>query len=135
MLFPHVIIINNLKINVMKKNIRDYKKVGVQYAYILDAIDFEGSDLEKVDFFFYNFNEEYNSEYEKRRYPNLQVRIAEYLKGLPSCIGIAFSDYDIEQIVKSWGYCKTDKQAAKIVSDWWSVIASRLLQLKEYYNI
>lgn len=119
----------------MKKNIRDYKKVGVQYAYILDAIDFEGSDLEKVDFFFYNFNEEYNSDYERRCYPNLQDRVAEYIKGLPSCIVIAFSDYDIEQIGKSWDYCKTDKQAAKFVSDWWSVIASRLLQLKEYYNI
>lgn len=119
----------------MKKNIRDYKNVGVQYAYVLDAIDFEGSDLEKVDFFFYNFGEEYNSEYEKRRYPNLQVRIAEYLKCLPSSIGIAFSDYNIAEIGKTWGYCKTDKQAAKFVDEWFSVIAYRLLQLKKYYNI
>lgn len=119
----------------MKKNIRDYKSVGILYAYILDAIDFEGSGIEKVDFFFYNFNEEYNSEYEKRAFPNLQKRITEYLKGLPSCIGIPFEDYYIEQIGKSWGYCKTDKQTAKFVDNWFSNIAYRLLKLKEYYNI
>lgn len=119
----------------MKKDIRNYKNVGVQYAYILDAIDFEGSDLEKVDFFFYNFGEEYNSDYEKRCYPDLQDRVAEYLKGLPSCIGIAFSDYDIEQIGKLWGYCKTDKQAAKFVDNWFDAIACRLIQLARYYDI
>lgn len=119
----------------MKKNIRDYEKVGVQFGYILDAINLEGTDLEKVSYFFDSFNAERNSAYDKRCYPNLQDRIAEYLKGLPSCIGIAFSDYDIEQIGKSWGYCKTDKQVAKFVDNWFDTIAFRLIQLKKYYNI
>lgn len=119
----------------MRKDVRDYKNVGVQYAYVLDAIDFEGSDKEKVAYFLDCFNNEYNYDYNKRCYPNLQERIAEYIKGLPSCIGIAFSDYEIAQIGKSWGYCKTDKQAAKFVDNWFANIAYRLLQLKEYYNI
>lgn len=119
----------------MKKDIRNYKNVGVQYAYILDAIDFEGSDLEKVDFFFYNFGEEYDNEYNKRYYPNLQARIAEYLKGLPSCIGIAFSNYDIEQIGIVWGNCKEGSNNNRFINNWWNVIAYRLLKLKEYYNI
>lgn len=119
----------------MKKEIRDYKNVGVQYAYVLDAIDFEGSDIEKVDFFFYNFNEEYNSDYEKRCYPNLQERIAEYLKGSPSCIGVEHGDYNVAEIGKLWGYCKTDKQAAKFVGGWFDTIALRLIQLAKYYDI
>lgn len=119
----------------MKKNIRDYKNVGVQYAYILDSIDFEGSDIEKVKFFFDSFNAERNSAYDKRCFPNLQDRIANYIQGLPTCIGISFSDYDIIQIGKSWGYCNTDKQAEKFVYNWFNSIAFRLIQLKRYYNL
>lgn len=119
----------------MKKNIRDYKKVGVQYTYVLDAICFEGTDEEKVSYFFDSFNAERNSAYDKRCYPNLTNRISNYIQGLPTCIGVAFSDYDIIQIGKSWGYCKTDKQAAKFVDNWFNTIALRLIQLKKYYNI
>lgn len=124
----------------MKKEIRNYKNVGVQYAYILDSIENVDSevaltDKEKVAYFFEHFNKEYNNEYTKRCYPDTQTRIGEYLKGLPSCIGIAFSDYEIEQIGKSWGYCKTDKERAKFVDGWFDTIAYRLLKLKEYYNI
>lgn len=119
----------------MKKNIRDYKNVGVQYAYILDAIDFEGSDKEKVAYFFECFNKEYNYDYNKRCCPNLQARIAEYIKGLPSCIGIAFTNYDIEQIGIVWGNCKEGRNNSRFIANWWDIIAYRLLKLKEYYNI
>lgn len=119
----------------MKKNIRDYKKVGVQFGYILDAINLEGTDKDKVSFFFDSFNEEYNSAYDKRCYPNLIDRISNFIQGLPTCIGVAFSDYDIIQIGKSLGYCKTDKQAAKFVDNWFDTIALRLIQLKKYYNL
>lgn len=125
----------------MKKNIREHKNVGVQYAYILDAIHtgklFECpmSDMGKVVYFFDCFNKEYNYDYNKRMYPNLQKRIASYLRGLPSCIDIAFENYHIEQTGKLWGYCKTDKQAAKFVDNWFEMVAFRLMQLAKYYNI
>lgn len=125
----------------MKKNIRDYKNVGVQYAYILDCIFIEEinvdqtSDKKKVERFFEAFNKEYNYDYNKRCYPSLQGRIASYLRGLPSCIGIAFTNYNIEQTGKLWGYCKTDKQSEKFVDNWFDTIAFRLIQLKKYYDI
>lgn len=119
----------------MKKNIRDYKKVGVQYAYVLDAICFEGTDKEKVSYFFDSFNAERNSVYDKRCYPNLTDRVANYIQGLPNCIDVAFCDYYIAETGKLWGYCKTDKQAAKFVDNWFNMIALRLIQLKKYYNI
>lgn len=124
----------------MKKNIRDYKKVGVQYGYILDAIEHENNnavltDKEKVAYFFDCFYKEFNDYNNQSIYPNTQKRISEYLRGLPSCIGIEFSDYEISIIGKSWSYCKTDKQTAKFVDRWFDTIAYRLLKLKEYYNI
>lgn len=125
----------------MKKDIRDYKNVGVQYAYILDAIHTDElfecpmSDMGKVMYFFETFNEAYNTEYEKRMYPNLQERISSYLRGLPSCIGIEYSNYNIAEIGKLWGYCKNDKQTAKFVDSWFDTIAFRLIQLAKYYDI
>lgn len=133
---------NNLKKNrVMRKDIRNYKNVGVQYSYILDSVysdivDVDSlSDKEKVELVFETFNLEYNYEYNRRCIPNLQDRIAEYLKGLPTVLVVAFSDYNIVEIGKSWGYCKSDKQAAKFAYEWFGFIAYRLIKLARYYNI
>lgn len=128
----------------MKKNIRDYKINGKQFAYVLDAIDvtdYEGneienvSDKEKVKFFFDTFEKEYNCEYYRKIYPNLQQRISQYIQGLPNCINIAFYNYDIINIGKSWGYCQTERKENEFVNNWFSVIAFRLLQLKDYFNL
>lgn len=136
-------IINILIYTIMKKNIRDYKVNGKQFAYVLDAIcvyDYEGTELEATDkecvkYFFDCFESEFNFEYNRRRYPNLQNRINEYLKGLPSCIRIAFENYKIAEIGKSWGYCKNERKEAQFIENWFSVIAFRLIQLKRYFEL
>lgn len=122
----------------MKKNVREYKNVGVQFGYVLDCIYNEDNenmtDKEAIDYFFYCFDKEYNGTYYKRFYPNLQERVKEYIKGLPSCFSIDYSDYNIEKVGKSWGYCKTEKQTSNFVNNWFDVIAFRLIQLKEKLN-
>ena len=122
----------------MKKNVRDYKNVGVQFSYVLDCIDNDEkdnmSDKEAINYFFDCFDREYNFAYYKRLYPNLQERVREYIKGLPSCFSIDYTDYNIEQVGKSWGYCKTEKQRIDFQNNWFSVIAWRLIQLKEKLN-
>lgn len=122
----------------MKKNVRDYKNVGVQFAYVLDCIYNDEkenmSDKEAINYFFECFNKEYNDIYYKRLCPNLQERIKEYIKGLPTCFGVAFCDDTIINIGKSWGYCKTEKQQRDFLDNWFSVIAFRLIQLKEKLN-
>lgn len=122
----------------MKKNVRNYKNVGVQFAYVLDCIYNENnenmSDKEAIDYFFVCFNEEYNYNYNKWLYPNLQKRISEYIQGLPNCFCIAFANYDIEQVGKSWGYCQTERQREYFINNWFSIIAWRLIQLKEKLN-
>ena len=122
----------------MKKNVRDYKKVGVQFAYVLDCIYNDEkenmSDKEAINYFFDCFNEEYNYNYNKRLYPNLQKRISEYIQGLPNCLSIAFANYDIEKVGKSLGFCKTEKQTSNFVNNWFDAIAFRLIQLREKLN-
>lgn len=122
----------------MKKNVREHKNVGVQFAYVLDCIYNDEkdnmSDKEAINYFFECFNKEYNDIYYKRLYPNLQERIKEYIKGLPTCFGVAFCDDTIINIGKSWGYCKTEKQQCVFLDNWFSVIAWRLIQLKDKLN-
>lgn len=122
----------------MKKNVREYKNVGVQFAYVLDCIYNDEkdnmSDKEAINYFFDCFNKEYNFDYHKRLYPNLQERVKEYIQGLPSCFSIAFTNYDIEQVGKSWGSCQTERQREYFINNWFSIIAWRLIQLKEKLN-
>lgn len=134
----------------MDKNVNltdSFKKsrAGVQCCYILDCIknssvvnDEEieiGSDKEAIELFKKYFNEEFNYSYNKKRYPILQNRIEQYLKGLPSVCSVAYSDYDIKQIGKSWGFCQSEKKADKFVEDWWSVLAFRIIQLADKFDI
>lgn len=123
------------------KNVRNYKNVGKQFAYVLDSIMVEDeltgkevtglTDEQLIQWAFGHFNAEFGSEWERKRYPNEQERLAQWLRGLPGAIHIAFSDYDITEVGKSWGYCKTERQAAEFVENWWSVIAFRLIQLRQ----
>lgn len=123
----------------MKKNIREDKRFGVQFAYVLDSIcveDEQGNDLEnvsdeeKVSYVFKRFEKEYNYLNNKIRYPNEQERIKNWLMGLPSCVNIAFMNYDIEQLGKQWGFCQTEKKAALFAERWFNTVALRLLQLR-----
>lgn len=126
----------------MKKNIRDYKVNGKQFAYVLDAINvtgYEGNEMkatdeERIKYFFSIYNDEYNIDYYKRLYPNSIERLTNYLQGSPSCINIAFTYYDIALIGKNWGYCKNERETERFVNSWFKEIAFKLFQLKQYCN-
>lgn len=113
------------------ENLRNDKRNGAQFAYVLDSIDHEGSDREKVAYFFECFTQEFDFDYNRRRYPNTAERIGEYLQGLPSCCSVAFSDWDIEQQGKKWGFCGGAKKSARFVANWWRILGARLVTLKE----
>lgn len=113
---------------------------GVQLVYIIDCIKEssraadEGkefnTDAEALQFFFDNFNEEFNSRYNKRMFPNLQERIGEYLKGLPSCCNIDHTDYNILLLGVKWGVLSStdDKKAGKFLNNFFAVCGLRILQ-------
>lgn len=120
-------------------------RIGVQCVYILDCIkdssyvnDEEieiGSDKEAVALVVNKFMETANYEYNKKRFPNLQDRIEDWLRGLPSVCSVEYMNYNIEQIGISWGYCGTEKKAAEFVENWWSVLAFRIIQLADIFDI
>lgn len=120
-------------------DLRLNKRYGVQFEYLFDCIDTEqigenATDKEKINFVFKTFEDEYGNPYNKRIYPNECERLAQYLRGLPSCVNVAFTDYDIIQIGKSWGFCKTSKAEDKFVENWFDVCAFRLIQMRDMLN-
>lgn len=121
-------------------------KIGKQYKYVLECIEncsrvydegieFE-TDLDKIRFFFECFNEEFNHLYNRKRYPNFQMRVCEFLRGLPSCFNIDYTNYQIIKIGKEWGFCQTEKKECEFVENWFSTIALRIIQIanKVGYN-
>lgn len=120
------------------KDLRENKKYGVQIAYVLDCINNEDetlkTDEEKIDYFFDCFHDEHDGPYERKIYPTEAERIADYLRGLPACCKIAYENYSIIQLGKSWGYCKNEKQENNFVASWWNKIAFRLQQISKFYN-
>lgn len=117
------------------ENLRNDKQNGAQYAYILDSINHEGNDREKIAYFFECFAEEFNHGYNRRRYPNISERIGQYLQGLPSCCSVAFTYYDIEQIGRAWGFCGDERKTANFINKWFVVLGARLATLKEAAGI
>lgn len=109
-----------------------------QFQYILDRISSDDilltNDFDKMQYFFKCFDTEYNHEYNRKRWPNLQDRIREYISGLPSCFSIDFSYCDIIEVGKSWGYCTTPKKEDTFCRDWFNTIAFRLAQLSKCYG-
>lgn len=119
-------------------NIRDYKKVGVQYAYVLDCIHSDEveltTDKERIEYFFRMFGMEGDCDYKRRMYPNEQERIAQYLQGLPSCCSVAYTYHDIIALGESWGYdLATERLANNFCERWFNIIALRLMQIRDRY--
>ena len=113
---------------------------GVQLVYVIDCIKDSSraadenkkfnTDAEALQFFFDNFNEEFNYQYNKRMFPNLAERIGEYLRGLPSCCNIDYTDYNILLLGVKWGVLSStdDKKACKFLENFFSVCGVRILQ-------
>lgn len=120
---------------------------GVQMVYIIDCIkessraadegkEFK-TDAEALQFFFDCFEQEFNFQYNKRRYPNLSERIGEYLKGLPSCCNIDHINHSILLLGVKWGVLSStdDKKANKFLENFFSVCGVRILQAAQKVGI
>ena len=126
-----------------KLNLTDRAKNGrngVQLVYVLDCIknssratDYDKvftSDFDVLKFFFDNFNEEFNYQYNKRRFPNMMDRIGQYLAGLPSCCCVAYCRDEMVKLGVSWGVLdQTEgKKAEKFTSNFFAMCGLRILQ-------
>lgn len=61
---------------------------------------------------------------------NNQAIISDHLMGLPSWINIPYSNFDILQLAKKWGYdVTTEKKEDNFLAHYWGAVASLILQL------
>lgn len=102
--------------------------------YLIDSITFDDcegmSAAQKVAAVKAEFERVANYPYNLQRSPNTQARLADYLAGLP--LSIAYTNNDILQLAVEWGSIPedfTDKQAEKIINNYFNFMAAKLLQL------
>ena len=115
----------------LKTNTNKFKKIIA--AYLFDSLNCADTELttnvEVAAYSFARFQSEYNNQYNKKHYPNLQGRLANYLMGLP--YHLVFSYYDIIQLAKKWGtlaHDATEKQEDRITENYWHLMASHILK-------
>jgi len=110
----------------------------VIFRYILDSVrdmECEGmNDSDKAAYLWARFESEYNYADNRKRIPNLQARVAEWLSGL--AIGIAYTNADIVTLAEQWQGCKlSDKQAARVIDNYFSFMAFKFMQLCKAHGV
>lgn len=98
-------------------------------AYLCEsAMDFEGTEAETAKHIFDRFTSEYDHQYNRKRWPNHQKRVSEWLAGL--ALNIDYTYHDISKTWAKWHECElTEEQSEKIQDRWFSVMAMKVLQL------
>lgn len=117
-------------IDTMETRISDYNESAGHEEYNEDSL----TDCLKV--FWQSFNEEFNYAYNKQLFPNFQVRVANWLQGLP--IGIAYTTAGIIDAAKSLGSVdenSTQKKIDAIVNNWFMFFAGKVIELSGKNNI
>ena len=105
--------------------------------YLIDCISSEDkninelSDKDKVQFLFDNFKS-VNYENNKKRYPNLQDRFANWFQGLPSTFNLDFENYRILELLYNWEVLTesdSESKKDKYLNNWFKFWAAKTLQL------
>ena len=114
------------------------------YKEILDAINFEhdGEYIEdltpkqKIDYLFSSFEREFNYENNKKRYPNYQERLAQWLMGQPSYIHLPSYNFEIlEFAARVHGIDEVPENKQDIIiNGFYMHMAYMIMKLKETLN-
>ena len=110
-------------------------------TYIIDIIDSGYSDKplntteEKLNFLRGRFEAEAGWSIQRI---GRQAAMREWLSGLPSSVSLPFCNYDIIQWAVGLGSLPeehTEKQADKILDNYWNFCAAKILQLFDGYRV
>ena len=111
-------------------------------AYLLECIEVEGNenptDKEKLKYLFSEFDREANYPNNKKRLPNLQERLKDWLMNLPSCIHLPWQNYYIIEKGKELNYLTDSSSEAKknkFLYSFHSVAAAKLIHMAEKAGI
>ena len=108
------------------------------FPYLLGCIydeNMEGkTPTEQAQHLFDMFKSQYCHPYEIQRTPNHQERLGQWLAGLP--INIDYNPHQIIELAEQWAETTyTEKQAAKIVDNWFNFMGLQCLRLFDHYGI
>lgn len=111
--------------------------------YVINCINTEAYEIEahtdrdKLKVVLDSFNREYNYLNNKKRFKNLVIRIAEWLKGGPTIISIEIWNEDIIKVAKEYKLLPktTDNEEYNFVEYWFELVASTLLKLAKELRI
>lgn len=121
----------------MKKSLREHGKKGVQFAYILDAINLDDylneegvtdklSEKDKLTFTLKMVVDCLGYEVHK---DGINEVFKHYIEGLGSGVNIAFENYAIIEKGKEWGYCKDARSQYRFVNNWFAQITFNFFQM------
>ena len=117
--------------------------------YLIDAIYTEDhkteatTDAQKIAFVMSCYNSEFNHKYNAIRYPNEQMRFANWLAGLPSVLNIPFYPSSILELAKELQEVNeidientnyTQKKKDKICDNYFNFMAYHILKLNQKLN-
>jgi len=109
---------------------KDLKKIN---SILINAIntDENTQNLTPIKYLFNRFESEYNHSYNIKRYPNDQIRLAEWLKGLPSVINLPYLYKDIINLYGEFYNMDnfTYLQKCRIIKNYYNFIAYHLIKL------
>ena len=114
-------------------------------TYLIDAVKTEDllwklhdaiTDAEKIAFVMACYNSEFNHAYNVKRYPNEQIRFANWLSGLPSVLDIPFYPSSILELSKELQEVETydQKTKDKICDNYFNFMAYHILKLNQKLN-
>lgn len=110
------------------------------FAYLESVInsEFEGTTAERLQQVCEAFNSEYNYKDNKRRYPKLHARFAEWLMGLPNALNVEYRNHAILELAVKWGALPENASEAKqdkIIENWFSFAACKFFQLCKFNKV
>ncbi|MBR0116521.1 MAG: hypothetical protein IJM04_04485 [Prevotella sp.] len=118
-----------------KIDIRQDKRNGKEYAYILDECFY--GDEHKGDFttdearlwLILSCFKNWDCEHERRKFPILSDRIGDWLRGLPSVCSVDYGADKILQRGQEWGLCSTEKGETRFIFGWYQRIGRRIVEM------
>ena len=117
-------------IDTMKIRVNDYNESIGHKEYNDESL----TDCLKA--FWELFDDEFNYACNKQRFPNLQVRVANWLQGLP--IGIDYTSDGIIKVALLLGSVDTNSTKRKfdaVVNNWFTFFAGKVIELSSKNNI
>ena len=113
------------------KNLLDYKKYYPVRAYCMSVINHDevpADEASQVAAFKKAFESEFWGIHNRKYYKNDIVKaMREYLQGLPTGLGIAFENYRIVELMKSWNL-EPD------IDEYWRLIACAYTDIYRNYR-